>query len=699
MPYLRVHDRNFLLSPSDVFLPSCCALCLHSTFLTATVVVALLLPQVCDDLKIGQFFVWLWITVVVQATICLLSALNMYFSVKMKFLSRGERIRKILVLRAFLSLCEATLLIWGTVLLFVDGDECVASMPLANTLLCVTVIFNWISLFVGYAFAWCLATESREFRSEKCVQRLRALLCACFWEHRECNAGNIQDVLYSASCLYDEILLEKEGPMFTASDNFVGMQLLRMVQKFYHSKRQRLPGASLHRNKFNSSTELLLDSSFVDAQKSSTRTPLLQDDVPSISRKSGDPIVEACLRGTQPKLPSEDWNHIHDLQYYSRFAIGIYGLPLHLLDNLACGFCKNVPCYVPKGVNRDALFGKACCGNSSLKVFLRVTRLRGNDILGFYQESGLHNPTFAIVADRERQEIVITIRGTESLADTLTDLNAQNVPIKEIPGCTAHEGMVNSARRVFELIESNIFLSSHMRMHPYWKTTIVGHSLGAACGIVLSLLIREIGDPEKYRNVKCIAIAPPICLSKKFIQKYPEKVQHITGVVYHKDMIPRLSIRSLLKLKVQMRVLLPLSKKSNLWILNNSVRTTDEHALLALGQTSVYLSESGADRLEADVKMRMDKILERINETSLVGATEPMAQITRIYHILPSKDIENVGCCGRKDEFFAIYRADPKMFDEMLISHGMFTDHFPNLYEKILAKLEDHNSFAIPVEI
>ena len=59
--------------------------------------------------------------------------------------------------------------------------------------------------------------------------------------------------------------------------------------------------------------------------------------------------------------------------------------------------------------------------------------------MGFYQESGLHNPTFAIVADRERQEIVITIRGTESLADTLTDLNAQNVPIKEIPGCTAHE--------------------------------------------------------------------------------------------------------------------------------------------------------------------------------------------------------------------------------------------------------------------
>jgi len=696
MPYLRVHDRNFLLSPSDVFLPSCCALCLHTSFLIVTVVVAFLIPQVCINLKIRMFAAWLWITVAVQATICLLSALNMYLSSTMKFLSRGDSIRRILVLRFILSVCEASLLIWGTILLFVDGDECVASLPIANTLLCVTVIFNWISLLFGYTFAWCLATESKEFQSEKCVQRLRALICACFWEHRECNAGNIQEALYNASCLYDEILLEKSGPMFTPSDNFVGMQLLRMVQKFHISKRQRLPGASLNPDEIDLQLE---KPQTKELTTTSTRTPLLQDGSPLLSKRADDCVVESCMCGVQPRLSQKDWEHIQDLKYFTKFAVGIYGLPLHLLDNLACGFCKNVPCFVPKRVNRDALFGKACCGNSSLKVFLRVTKLRGDDILGFYQESGLHNPTFAIVTDRERQEIVIIIRGTESLADTLTDLNAQNIRIAEIPGCQAHEGMVNSARRVFELMESNLFLSAFLRQHPYWKTTIVGHSLGAACGIVLSLLIREIGDPNKYRNVKCIAIAPPICLSQRFMSRYPEKVAHITGIVYNKDMIPRLSIRSLLKLKVQMRILLPLSKMSNIWILNNSVSTTDQHARRALGDNSPYISVNGADLLEADTNERVNAILDGIKESSIMGVRTPMAQVPRIYHILPAREIESTVCCGGKDEIFSIYRADPSTFEDILISYGMFTDHFPNLYEKILGKLDDQACFRIPIEI
>jgi len=49
--------------------------------------------------------------------------------------------------------------------------------------------------------------------------------------------------------------------------------------------------------------------------------------------------------------------------------------------------------------------------------------------------------------------------------------------------------------------------------------------------------------------------APPACLGKDFIKKNPEKLDHIIGVIYNKDMIPRLTIKSVVKIKTQMRKL------------------------------------------------------------------------------------------------------------------------------------------------
>eukprot|EP00494_Astrolonche_serrata_P020963 UN21195 len=54
-------------------------------------------------------------------------------------------------------------------------------------------------------------------------------------------------------------------------------------------------------------------------------------------------------------------------------------------------------------------------------------------------------------------------------------------------------------------------------------------------------------------------------------------------------MIPRLTMRTLFQLKEQMRLLLPIVKASNMWILNNSVSTTHETIKEVLGENCEYL--------------------------------------------------------------------------------------------------------------
>merc|ERR1712062_414893 len=148
-----------------------------------------------------------------------------------------------------------------------------------------------------------------------------------------------------------------------------------------------------------------------------------------------------------------------------------------------------------------------------------------------------------------------------------------------------------------------------------------GHSLGAATSIILSLLLKL--QPEKYKGVRAIVIAPPTCLSKEFIQNNPEKVNHILGVIYNKDMIPRLTIRSVAKIKTQMRKLLPLSRKPNLWIMNNSVNTTPDTIKDCLGRGSPYVFHEAPDpatawntfdeEVEEEVCQIMDGIVQNIN--------------------------------------------------------------------------------------
>eukprot|EP00494_Astrolonche_serrata_P032335 UN32604 len=188
--------------------------------------------------------------------------------------------------------------------------------------------------------------QDQELRSEQCGNRIRALLCACFWEHREYNQGNVQEALFKSGYLYDMIISEHEGPKFAPSDNVVGLQLVRMLQKHYfHHGREYFRSANPREkvNKYSAPpTEKLSTVSW--------GSDLLPDRYKNGYKKQ-EPTVDLCFQGLQPQLTKQDWNNIADIKYYLKYTIGVYGLPLHLLGNFCCGLCAHPPCCKPSNVN------------------------------------------------------------------------------------------------------------------------------------------------------------------------------------------------------------------------------------------------------------------------------------------------------------------------------------------------------------
>ena len=84
--------------------------------------------------------------------------------------------------------------------------------------------------------------------------------------------------------------------------------------------------------------------------------------------------------------------------------------------------------------------------------------------LYWFNGSRLTEVPYFVAADHRHRRIVVSIRGTLSVADALTDLAAKPVPLAEddetesdLAGMSAHGGMVRAARYVLaELREKNI---------------------------------------------------------------------------------------------------------------------------------------------------------------------------------------------------------------------------------------------------
>lgn len=108
-------------------------------------------------------------------------------------------------------------------------------------------------------------------------------------------------------------------------------------------------------------------------------------------------------------------------------------------------------------------------------------------------------PRHFVALDHTYGAVVVSIRGTNSISDIITDLICSN---ETFATGYAHGGMKSSA----EILCSSLLSTLHDLRERYPRYTLVttGHSLGAGVAILLTKLLLDAG----FSDVRCYAFAP-----------------------------------------------------------------------------------------------------------------------------------------------------------------------------------------------
>jgi sn1-specific diacylglycerol lipase len=119
---------------------------------------------------------------------------------------------------------------------------------------------------------------------------------------------------------------------------------------------------------------------------------------------------------------------------------------------------------------------------------------------------------FFVAVDYAKEKIVISIRGTLSMKDVLTDLNAEGEPLPINPpreDFLAHKGMVQAAVYIKNKLQEENLIEKALNHNPAKGTQdfgliLVGHSLGAGTAAILAILLKQ-----EFTNLQCFSYSPP----------------------------------------------------------------------------------------------------------------------------------------------------------------------------------------------
>ncbi|XP_042615431.1 diacylglycerol lipase-alpha-like isoform X2 [Cyprinus carpio] len=364
--------------------------------------------------------------------------------------------------------------------------------------------------------------------------------------------------------------------------------------------------------------------------------------------------------------------------YYMLFAMAAYGWPVYLLRKPACGLCKLVStCSCNTSVSGSRLSQSItieednCCGCNVLAIRRQFLDRDLKEVQIVYTSfhDAVYETPFFVAVDHAKKKVVISIRGTLSPKDALTDLtgDSERLPVEEQHGTwLGHKGMVYSAEYIKKKLEQEMILSQAFgrdlgkgTMH--YGLVIVGHSLGAGTAAILSFLLRP-----QYPSLHCYSYSPPGGLLSEDAMEYSK--EFVTSVVLGKDLVPRIGLSQLEGFR---RHLLEVLQKSD----------KPKWRIIAGGTKCIPKSELPLDD-EAPVSQGVTPSNSRLwlhpSDLSIaLSASTPLYPPGRVIHVVHNHPPEI--CCGQEEPTYSALWGDNKAFDEVIISPAMLNEHMPHV--------------------
>lgn len=220
---------------------------------------------------------------------------------------------------------------------------------------------------------------------------------------------------------------------------------------------------------------------------------------------------------------------IRDIVYYNKYATGIYGKKVVsvLLNYKILDVLKSKP---------DRL------------IFQEFCSLEENDIKTCAFDADQFLPVYVLSVDQTKEAIVLTIRGTLSIYDIFTDLNAEFVEytykspssVEVIKGMV-HFGMLNCAQNLYGLIR--LRLLDEINKQNY-KLVINGHSLGAGIASLFNLILLNDIDFQTV-DIMTFTYGCPSVISSNLNEILKD---HVFSCIFGYDIVPELSFASIFNL-------------------------------------------------------------------------------------------------------------------------------------------------------
>lgn len=186
----------------------------------------------------------------------------------------------------------------------------------------------------------------------------------------------------------------------------------------------------------------------------------------------------------------------------------------------------------------------------------RISKLQGFQLIyAHIQNQDVRHPSFALLGSKETKTALVLIRGSKSVQDLLTDIQAHpeeigasgsgSEPREDTPGgfvdAFAHNGMLKAAMWIKDRIVKSLRILHNEGYH----IVFAGHSLGAGCASLLSVMLQK-----EFEDLECFAYAVPACVNYSVAESC---VDFVHSIVLRDDFVPRAKASNILKLVSRLR--------------------------------------------------------------------------------------------------------------------------------------------------
>eukprot|EP01083_Nonionella_stella_P069654 185807_1 len=561
--HVHVASRRTLLAPADMVIPLVCGICVHLFYITLLGPILFLYYDTdyadvkqCTD---THFEIYLISALVIHILTLTTNVLSTVIAYQTKVLNPSKWLNVLLSIRLLLNVFEIFAIIYGLFVIFImhQNKHCFVDNQILYILIAINLFSNLSLILLTWLVLFCCCSKRQSARINSEYQThhtsfLHKYCRLCFYDQKSpkmtqtlTEMGGLISILMRGNP-HDDLEL-------TPSDIVTGLHLLRMLQKHYG----------------------LFD--------------------------------EKCALNSKK---NESDTRLKELEYYTMYANAAYGIGLYTLSK-PCSICCALPCAIPHDLDGDddvlqRSANKCCCDgvqidNSNLKVFLQRTGINASDLLLCCQIGDVHKVNFYVNFDRNRNALVITLRGTMSIQDSITDIECHPMHFAQIDEeCYVHRGMGECAKYVFDTITQSHAILNFLDINCNCDIVLCGHSLGAGVCVILSLMFKYgVQNDTNHlsvfvnarRKLKAFAVAPPSVIEREFALRIQDEVsQFLTCIVHGYDIIPRLSFYGVACTRAAINRLLMECVQTPWWVYEKSLHVTHSTILNAFKHDSKYLN-------------------------------------------------------------------------------------------------------------